>query len=66
MMKKFFPTTCLGEERSSEDDGTTETAIARAKLGKALGLDDMNVNVEMLHTMWRAIPRWVVTIFDAS
>lgn len=54
-MKKFFLTTCLGEERSSEDDGKTETAIAKAKLGKALGLDDINVNVEMLHAMWREI-----------
>lgn len=66
MTKKFFPTTCLGEERNSEDDETTETVIARAKLREALGLDETNVNVEMLRTMWRAIPGWVVTIFDAS
>lgn len=41
----------------------SEGVIARAKLEKISGLDGMNT--EMLRAMWRGIPGWLMTMFDA-
>lgn len=74
MMNGFFPASSMIGNSSVENDcdGTyvrsfewseVEGAIRRVRLGKAPGLDGMNA--EMLRAMWREIPGWLLTMFNA-